>query len=277
MTRTVGLIINDEVVQRELPDADECAMAGVRWGDPWDLFTPAYWLTQGWMAQLDTKPVTRYRARSDATSELVFCLLGGHGITAEMATAAYDSCDAAGLIESREDNLACWVDVLTKPIAVGDRMVRYRYPNQKAKFIAGAMKTLRQEPLRLDSGRDLRNQLLMLQGVGYKTASWAARNILDSDDVAILDIHIIRAGILSGFYRTSDRVERDYERMENLFLEFCGALRLRPAALDCLVWDQMREAGTVPLRMLEHRIQGSNSATKRRSGSAKHQSVLFAT
>ncbi|MDZ3993341.1 hypothetical protein PspTeo4_24872 [Pseudomonas sp. Teo4] len=46
----------------------------------------------------------------------------------------------------------------------------------------------------LHSGRALRDWLLELPGIGYKTASWVARNWLDADDVAILDIHILRAG-----------------------------------------------------------------------------------
>ena len=263
--RPVSLVINDQLVERLMPAAEQEAMTGVRWGDPWALFTPAYWLAQGWMAELDVKPVTHYRARGDAVHELVFCLLGGYGITAEMAHAAYERCLEAGLVERRDADAAAWTTVLQTRLTVGGRETHYRYPNQKAKFIAGAMAAIHSEPLRLDSGRALRDQLLVLKGVGYKTASWVARNILDCDDVAILDVHLIRAGQLCGFYSHTDRVEREYIRMESLFLEFCRVLRLRPAAMDCLMWDHMREAGDLPLKMLASAQSARTDHPKKRS------------
>ena len=50
---------------------------------------------------------------------------------------------------------------------------------------------LPQEPL------SLREFLLQLHGIGYKTASWIVRNFTGSDDVAIVDIHLRRAGVIA--------------------------------------------------------------------------------
>jgi len=250
MNRMVSLVIGEKLVERAMPCPEEQILPGMKWGDPWHLFTPAYWLAQAWMAELDTKPSSCYRARDGVVEELVFCLLGGYGITAEMATAAYERCGGAGLVAARETRQEAWVSVLSAPLVVGGRHLRYRYPNQKSKYLASAMRIVRQEPLRLDSGLGLRDQLLGMPGVGYKTASWVARNVLDCDDVAILDIHIIRAGKLCGLFKDSDRVEKDYCGMEARFLLFCQAMSLRPAVLDCLIWDGMRDAGQLPIRAL---------------------------
>jgi len=250
MARQISVLVRDEVCERSIPFANEELMPGVAWGDPWNLFTPAYWLTQSWMAQLDTQPITRYSARDGVTGELVFCMLGGYGITAELATAAYEHCRSLGLIERVETRSEVWAAALTTPLLVQGRRVLYRFPNQKSKFIAAAMLSIRDRPLRLTCGRGLRSQLLGFAGVGYKTASWVARNVLDCDDVAILDIHLIRAGKLCGLFSEADHVERDYLEMEARFLQFSRALELRPAVLDCLIWDEMREAGSLPMQLL---------------------------
>ena len=270
MSRNISLIIGDKLVERAMPCPDEYVLPGVKWGDPWRLFTPAYWLAQAWMAEADVKPSTRYRALRGVVEELVFCLLGGYGITAEMATAAYERCWEAGLIEARETRQAAWAYTLGTPMEVGGRHARYRYPNQKSEYLASAMELVLQEPLRVDNGLELRDQLLRMPGVGYKTASWVARNVLDCDEVAILDIHIIRAGRLCGLYNGSDRVEKDYRKMESTFLSFCRELGLRPAVLDCIIWDGMREAGNIPIHALDQTLM---ALTNRRK-SARRESTL---
>ena len=55
---------------------------------------------------------------------------------------------------------------------------------------------------------------MTLPGIGPKTASWIVRNWMNSDAVAILDIHIVRAGMLMNLYCQGGRVERHYLEIE---------------------------------------------------------------
>lgn len=253
MIRTVSLMIRDNLVEREMHDAASEVLPGILWGDPWKLFTPAYWLAQAWMSEIDLKPTGQHSAKHGIVGELGFCMLGGFGITAELATAAYERCWKAGLFSRHETRPEVWVAELSTPLQVGCRQIKYRYPNQKSRFLAAAMQYVQQNQLRTDSGMALRDQLLNIDGVGYKTASWVARNVLDSDEVAILDIHVLRAGLLCGLFSPLQRVERNYKEMEARFLLFCEKLEIRPSALDCLIWGDMRSAGPLPLRLLDPR------------------------
>lgn len=83
---------------------------------------------------------------------------------------------------------------------------------------------------------------MALPGVGYKTASWVARNWLDADDVAILDIHILRAGVVGGFLDSDLTVERNYEALEDQFLAFSTGLGVRASELDAVIWLEMASA-----------------------------------
>ncbi|TKR30274.1 8-oxoguanine DNA glycosylase [Luteimonas gilva] len=250
MMRKVALPLDSAYVERYLPAADEEVMPGVRWGEPWVVFTPAYWLTQAWMLHMDSTSSSDYRARQGVVEELVFCLLGGFGITAELNIAAFEACERSGLIANREQSVDAWAAELHLPLEINGRKIHYRYPNQKAKFLATAMQRISELRLEGKDARTIRDLLMQLPGVGFKTSSWVVRNVYDSDEVAILDIHLIRAGLLCGLFSTADRIERDYLSMESRFLQFSAALKLRPAALDCLIWDGMREAGELPIRLL---------------------------
>lgn len=240
-------------VQCQLPEADAEVVPGVVWGDPCTLFTPAYWLSQLWMSGMDQAAHTPYRAHGTVHEELVFCMLGGYGITVELATAAFHECRDAGLIERLEPDEALWSKQLQQLLLVNGKLQRYRYPNQKARFLAGAMRFLHDYPLESLGGKALRDALLLIKGVGPKTAGWVARNCLDCDEVAILDIHLVRAGQLCNLFSMNQRVERDYFTMETRFIEFCHALAARPAVLDCLIWDQMRGYGALALNALREK------------------------
>ncbi len=249
--RTIYVPVNGQAVEVMIPAPELEVVPGVKWGDPWTLFTPAYWLTQAYMSERYREPFADVELSQRIISELGFCILGGFGITAELGTAAYERCLQAGLFQRLEIEETMWADELKRPLLVSNREVKYRYPNQKAKFLASAMSFLRENSLRTESGLELREQLRQIKGVGFKIASWVARNVLDCDDVAILDIHLLRAGRICGLFSSEHRVERDYLEMESLFLEFSRAMAVRPSRLDLLIWEEMREAGTLPQRILE--------------------------
>ena len=263
MTQTFSFWLGDREVRRELPDAQSPVLPGIRWGEPWNLFTPAYWVSQLWMAELDTKESSPYHAQGGLAQELTFCLLGGFGITAELATAAFRTCCDAGLVDELNASPADWAEVLGRQLVVGGRSMKYRYPNQKAIYLADAMRCVSEGSADMSDGRALRDSLLSIRGVGPKTAGWVARNLLDSDDVAILDIHIVRAGLLCDLFRPEQKVEREYFEMEASYIEMCRALKVRPAVLDCLIWDQMRTLGPVALDAVKYKSGAAPFAAER--------------
>lgn len=264
MIQMVNYWVAGEEFQRVIPAPEDELLAGVRWGQHWDVFTPAYWLAQYWMKGLDRVERSPHHAKGDIVQELVFCMLGGFGISAELATATFHACNEAGLIQRRETSVDAWQRQLKEPVFVSGKMLHYRYPNQKAKFLAESMQHLSGCDLDNQNGRCLRNDLLRIKGVGYKTAGWVARNFLDTDDVAILDIHLIRAGMLSGIFHPAQKVEREYLGMEERYLQFCRALGVRPAVMDCLIWDQMREYGKLALDSLAYKL-GTPSISQRKT------------
>ncbi|MGH8493112.1 MAG: 8-oxoguanine DNA glycosylase [Moraxellaceae bacterium] len=256
MNQTISYWVDGIEVKREMPGPNEEVIPGVSWGEPWALFTPAYWLSQLWMSGLDEAAQSPYVARGGLTEEIVFCMLGGYGITAEMATEVFYRVRSEKLISNLECSHDAWLDQLKMPILLNGKHRHYRYPNQKAKFISGAMAHIRKNCLSGKTGKELRDELLKINGIGLKTAGWVARNYSDSDDVAILDIHLIRACQLCNIFTPEQKVERDYLEMEARFLEFCHALGARPAVLDCLIWDQMRNYGKVGLNALNIKLRG---------------------
>ena len=134
----------------------------------------------------------------------------GHGIPAKVGLAAFRHLKMKGAFGSdvpSEQHLLEW---LSGPIDVDGRFMRYRFARQKARYLAAAMHKIDTLLVPFTVGKGLRDWLLEIPGIGFKTASWIARNWLDADDVAILDIHILRAGILGGFFPRNMTVERHY-------------------------------------------------------------------
>ena len=131
-----------------------------------------------------------------------------------------------------------------KPFLVGGKRRRYRFPRQKAKYLSSALKSLLEQSVPEDSVA-LRDHLTTLKGVGPKTASWVVRNHLGANDVAILDVHIIRAGIHMGLYETAANPAQHYHKMERIFLDFCNAIEEPSSLVDAIMWDYMRRLGTL--------------------------------
>jgi len=230
-------------------NANRHVMDEVQWGRPELLFTPAYWLVQ--VEHWGKKPQPRvHRLGRTLKEEVVACMLDGHGIPSEIALAAFHQLREAQLLKAGNVDTAAIIDTLAQPLVLGNgRQVRYRFARVKGSYIGDLLLRWRTPPNRL-SGRGMRDWLLQFKGIGLKTASWIVRNWFDSDDVAILDIHIHRAGVLAGFYSKDDRIERDYVRMETRFLQFADAIGARPSILDAIIWSQMKQAG----RLVHHAI-----------------------
>lgn len=99
---------------------------------------------------------------------------------------------------------------------------------------------------------ELRDWLLTINGIGPKTASWIARNHLNSENVAIIDIHILRAGRLMGIFPDDLDVNKDYFKLERIFIKFCGVLNVQPSKMDALMWCFMKESNRTAIKMMSN-------------------------
>lgn len=253
-----AVFLEHATVHLEFPPPVTEVLPGVAWGAIDAFPTPAYWAYQV-LARRVTGTSMRYRLGTTLTEEVAACLLGGHGIPASVGLAAFEHIRRAGLLQQGRE-MASEADLqerLSAPMALNGKQVRYRFARQKARYLRSALERLAAEPAPTCSGRSLRDWLLPVQGIGFKTASWIARNWLDADDVAILDIHILRAGMLAGFFREGLSVERDYLALEQQFLAFARGLGVRPSELDALIWHEMASSPISVQRLLKDRASSS--------------------
>lgn len=245
-------------LQVRLPEPDQELMPGVAWGRVDAFPTPAYWTYQV-LARRILAPFKTHRLGRSLREEVVACLLGGYGLPAAVGNAAFDRLQHLGVLSGPASEELIYQH-LCQPMLVNGRSVRYRFAKQKARYISAALNLLHHEDPPLQAGRALRDWLLRLPGIGPKTASWIARNWLDADDVAILDVHILKAGRLAGVFDASAKIERDYMELEEQFLAFSRALGLRPSELDAVIWAEM-SASAATLRQLDERPSLRNRRT----------------
>lgn len=272
MTQSAVVLTHPGVVQVQLPSPHQEVMDGVLWG-PLEAFpTPAYWHYQVVARRLAGAPAS-YRLGRSLTEEVGACLLGGHGIPATVGLAAYDQLRARGAFSGEvhsQDQFEAW---LREPLTVDGRKVNYRFAAQKAKYLAASLSVLRDAP-NFVQGRALRDWLLQLAGIGPKTASWVARNWLDADDVAILDIHIMRVGQVIGLFPRHFTVERHYLELEELFLQFSAALGVRASELDAVIWHEMASSPSVATFVIDQLEDAAAVPRKRRAKAFSGQLAL---
>ncbi|OBY57338.1 8-oxoguanine DNA glycosylase [Pseudomonas aeruginosa] len=234
----------------DLPGATEEVVPGVLWGPVEGFPSPAYWAYQILCRRILGITVN-YKLGATLKEEIGACLLGGHGIPARIGVAAFHHVRQKGAFHGMppdEQTLQNW---LKEPLQVDGRQVRYRFAAQKARYLSAALSAADVEGPPCSSGKALRNWLLELPGIGYKTASWIARNWLDADDVAILDIHVLRAGQLGRFFSPGLTVERHYLALEEQFIQFSHGLGVRPSELDALIWLEMSSANAIVHTLLK--------------------------
>ncbi len=209
----------------------------LRWGHGWQVGTAAYWIAVTENAISDgTLPATpgRHRIGADLAEEMAACLLGGYGLPHHVGLAAFEAVRAEGLLR-RPVTAHAIEEVLRRPLPAGPGTVRYRFPAQRARYLATALTRLRASTPPA-SARALREWLLDLPGIGPKTAGWIVRNHLGSDEVAVIDIHVRRAGIDATVFDPSWTPARHYDLLEALFLAWARHGGVSAADLDAVVW-----------------------------------------
>ena len=184
--------------------------------------------------------------------EVIFCIVGGFGVGFEHALSVTNKVLGLGVAHP------AWRDETLKtrlteefgrrqfePPASDGSVRRYRYSSRKADLIVRARSWLLQRPGlvgRLQSVQPecrRRAELMQCPGLGPKSASWALRNVGLATELAILDVHIMRALRTAGRI-TVERLPRDYELVEASFLAWCRDLGAPPAAFDLFVWEWQR-------------------------------------
>ncbi|ROR00728.1 hypothetical protein EDF72_2256 [Delftia acidovorans] len=253
----------------ELPSADIELLAGVRWGAIDAFPTPAYWLFQIFERRLTGGP-PNYKLGQTLAEELGACLLGGHGVPANVGISAYSRLRSEGVFEPNADTSEQRIlGMLLGPLEVDGRQIRYRFAAQKARYLSGSLGLILDAPSNC-TGRVLRDWLITLPGVGLKTASWITRNWMGANDVAILDIHILRFGQAIGLFKKELKVERDYLKLEELFLAFSAGMDIEPSELDAVIWHEMANS---PLAVRELTKSAESKATSVRKARRRVRSI----
>lgn len=219
---------------------DDEIMPGVRYGLSGWVPTPAFWVA---MADLEGDEAEDYVSPKGTplAEDLAFCLLGGYGVKMELNQAAWDLLYYAGVFAADPVPSRGEIErLLSMPLSVNGRLQRYRYPRQRADRLNVALNSIRERPPRTEDAMIFRKDLMELPGIGPKTASWIVRNWLGSDEVAILDVHVLRAGTAIGLFPQKYRLPQDYEALERRFLDFARVLKIRASLLDAIMWREMR-------------------------------------
>ena len=96
----------------------------------------------------------------------------------------------------------------------------------------------------------MRDWLTGAPGIGPKTASWIVRNHFNCDEVAILDIHIMRAGVDAGVFHPSWSVIRDDRLIEAFFIQWADFGNVRVSDLDSVIWSEQATRSRIAYRRL---------------------------
>ncbi len=218
-------------------------VSGIAFGTPDQLLSPAYWKER--CAQAEVNGHTYVSTESTLAEEVGFCLLGGFGVREELASAYYEKLKLEGIFALPFRRNEVEIEALLRsPVTLFGKLHRYRFPRQKAKRISYAMRQLSNADFPTCCGKKFRDELSKIHGIGPKTASWIARNWIGAEDVAILDVHLVRACKYIHLFDEDLRLPRDYRAMEALFLHFAKNLGVRPSVLDAVIWDDMRMFGS---------------------------------
>lgn len=184
--------------------------------------------------------------------ELIFCLLSGFGISYEHALSAstcvleLDPFDRRWTPQALERRICTELEQSQfEPRRRDGSLRRYRFPRRKAELVVAATTWLSDhvdvvgELAAIASEQERRRFLCCCPGVGPKTASWLLRNLGLATELAILDVHLLRALRAAGRVGAL-RLPRDYELAERAFLDWCRELDAPAAAFDLFVWEWQR-------------------------------------
>lgn len=226
-----------ECASISLPSPDAYLLPSVKWGFVEELFSAAFWKFQASNYHLGSLQ-RDFRLGENLLEEVAVCLLGGFGMPAELGLRAFQRLKSRRML-SGTASAAEIEDALNEPFDFFGKRRRYRFARQKARYLSESLQRLC-NCLVPDDHLACREMLTSLPGIGPKTASWIVRNYYGSDQVAILDVHILRAGAILGIFEAGVNPSKHYFELERVFLEFCDAIDEPASAVDAVMWDAMR-------------------------------------
>lgn len=201
-------------------------------------------------------PLTRER---ELWRELVSCILGSR-VPYNQALSATEHLTNLGLLEAAERGKVgapyerrLW-RALARPMPnamPGAEPLCYRFPKLRANHISRTAASIYDDRssltaiLRTSSApQDVRARLVSLAvGIGPKQASLFLRNIGYSDDLAVLDVHVLRYMAVMGLRGKHDRSPArlaEYEHAECLFRAHSREIGYAVGCVDVAVWIVMR-------------------------------------
>lgn len=217
-------------------DTERWGSREVRWGESWEHGTAAYWL-EATRRAVQANESDRHQLTDSLYDEVALCMLGGFGMPYELALAAFTAVHNQVLRHDPTPDESAIQAVLLRPLRVGTASRRYRFPRQRAQRLSQALLHLHSTPTPVDP-LEVRDWLTSAPGIGPKTASWIVRNRWPDAPVAILDVHVLRAGVRATVFPENARVSSEYRKLEALFIAWAGVEAARPADLDATIWAE---------------------------------------
>jgi N-glycosylase/DNA lyase len=258
VTTTTAAAINVSNIARQtnasifesIPAESHEVLPGIKWGHMCELYTPAFWKYMYHHYHLPENE-NSHRLTSNILEEIIACLLGGYGIPSELGILAFKRLRDEELIRPhvslRKVNKA-----LSTPFNCNGVKRRYRFHRQKARYIHQFLNRMDLNQMPVHDDLEFRSWLLTVKGIGPKTASWITRNWFKSERVAILDVHVLRAGRIAGFFSDTENVSQRYFDLECNYINFCKALEVLPSNMDAIIWSYMKKTNKLAIKIISN-------------------------
>lgn len=193
--------------------------------------------------------------------ELLLCILGS-GVRYEVAISYATAISSSDCLNKKhiinpekiEKNVSCILNGEVANYWGGKNYKRYRYPNVRASYISKSYCNIASQfgslKLFLDSGcspSEIRREIVQkCSGIGPKQASHFLKNVGYTDELAILDRHIVKYMELSNrvnisVYQLSSLDK--YEDIESQYISAVKDFKYPVAIVDQAMWFVMRALG----------------------------------
>jgi N-glycosylase/DNA lyase len=179
--------------------------------------------------------------------ELVACLLGS-GVTFENAQSIVNDLNDRGCIDI--ESISSFSEFETK---IHNVLVerKYRFPKIRAEYLRKTAEMIYGTGLSLtellalsESTHDARSIIMNhAKGIGPKQSSMFLRNIGFSNDLAVLDSHVLKYMFSIGLIDTSMKTVPSisfYKKLEERLKQYSNTLQVNLSNLDTAIWVVMR-------------------------------------